>query len=65
MARIPPEREAGEGRMIDEIPFIPGIIATVILWLSVGVVEFRHAPLDPNATYSRLDRLDGLDSRTG
>lgn len=51
--------------MIDEIPFIPGIIATVILWLSVGVVEFRHAPLDPNATYSRLDRLDGLDSRTG
>lgn len=44
----------------DTIPFWPAILGFVIFsawWL---ILEFIHAPLDPNPEYSRLDLLDGL-----
>lgn len=36
--------------------------AAVVAWF---VLEVRAAVPDPDQQYSRLDRLDGLDSRTG
>lgn len=44
----------------DTIPFWPALILAAVfsfLWL---VLEFIHAPTDPNPEYSRLDLLDGL-----
>ena len=49
----------------DEIPFIPGIIIAIILWSLLVVLMWRSSAVDPYNEYTRLDRLDGLDSRTG
>ena len=36
---------------------VPVAVVALVSWL---VIEFHNAPTDPNPTYSRLDRLDGL-----
>jgi hypothetical protein len=48
----------------DNIPVwiaIPASLTFMVMWL---VIEFRAAPLDVDPEYSRLDVLDGLDTRT-
>ena len=49
----------------DEIPLVPGIIIAVILWSLLVVLMWRSSAVDPYNEYTRLDCLDGLDSRTG
>lgn len=44
----------------DSIPLWPALILAAVLTFTWLVLEFIHAPADPNPTYSRLDRLDGL-----
>ena len=49
----------------DSIPAwfaIPTAVVAFVTWL---VIEVRHAAVDPDPEYSTLDKLDGLDSRTG
>lgn len=48
----------------DSIPlwfFFPFLFIVVVLWITL---EVRAAIPDPNPEYSRLDKLDGLDTRT-
>lgn len=47
----------------DEIPLIPGLIFAALALVAWVVIELHHATPDPDPTYSRLDCLDGLDSR--
>lgn len=63
MARLPPERKAGTGSVMDTMPAwfaITAPIVCTVLWLWL---EFRSAPIDGRPELSRLDRLDGLDTR--
>ena len=49
--------------MYDTLPPVFWIPVAILLWSAVlipFVTALRHAKDDPNPTYSRLDRLDGL-----
>lgn len=48
----------------DAISWPAFLVIAPILWVSLLVVVFRSAAPDPDPEYSRLDCLDGLDSRT-
>lgn len=52
--------------MYDTMPALFWIPVSILLWLAVlipFVTAMRHATPDPNPHYSRLDRLDGLNTR--
>lgn len=52
----------------DSLPVWFAIPTIVLGWswlIAVTVRWFRTIPLDPDPQYSKLDCLDGLDSRTG
>lgn len=48
----------------DAIPVIPGLIIAAIAYVAWFALEIHNAPLDPDPELSRLDRMDGLGSRT-
>lgn len=51
---------------LDDMPvwfWLPAVIVLWSLFLAPVVTAIIHAKTDPNPDYSRLDRLDGLDTR--
>lgn len=52
--------------MYDTMPAVFWIPVSILLWLAVlipFVTAMIHATPDPNPELSRLDRLDGLNTR--
>lgn len=48
----------------DALPLWFAIPAIILGWAWLITLACRSIAPDPNPSYSRLDRLDGLDSRT-